>query len=57
VKAREYLGEGYLQKGDLGEAKAELIEIADRCGRSCEEYSKLEDAILSFVGDGKRLDW
>jgi tetratricopeptide (TPR) repeat protein len=57
VKAREYLGEGYLQKGDLGEAKAELMEIADRCGTNCEEYGKLEDAILSFVGDGKRLDW
>jgi tetratricopeptide (TPR) repeat protein len=57
VKAREYLGEGYLQKGDLSDAKAQLMEIANRCGTSCEEYAKLEDAILIFVGDGKRLDW
>jgi tetratricopeptide (TPR) repeat protein len=57
VKAREYLGEGYLQKGDLTEARAELTEIAGRCGTDCEEYAKLEDAILSYAGDGKRLDW
>jgi len=37
VKAREYLGEGYLQRGDLGEAKAELMQIANRCGTSCED--------------------
>jgi hypothetical protein len=33
------------------------MEIADRSGTRCEEYGKLEDAILRFVGDGKRLDW
>jgi tetratricopeptide (TPR) repeat protein len=36
--AREYLGEGYLQKGDLVQAKGQLMEIAERCGNSCEEY-------------------
>jgi tetratricopeptide (TPR) repeat protein len=57
LRAREYLGEGYLQKGDVGKAREQLIEIADRCGNDCEEYSKLEKAILTFVGDGKSLGW
>jgi tetratricopeptide (TPR) repeat protein len=47
--AREYLGEGYLQKGDLARARAELTEIADRCGDRCEEYDKLEKAIVIFM--------
>jgi hypothetical protein len=33
------------------------MEIANRCGTSGKEYAKLEDAILTFVGDGERLDW
>jgi tetratricopeptide (TPR) repeat protein len=56
LRAREYLGEGYLQKGDGGKAR-EQLEIADRCGYDCEEYAKLEKAILTFVGDGKSLGW
>ena len=55
LRAREYLGEGYLQKGDVGKAREQLIEIADRCGNECEEYAKLEKAILAFVSDGKEL--
>ena len=47
--AREYLGEGYLQKGDLVQVKGQLMEIAERCGNSCEEYDKLEKAIVVFV--------
>ena len=47
--AREYLGEGYLQKGDVVQAKGQLMEIAERCGNSCEEYDKLEKAIVVFV--------
>lgn len=57
LRAREYLGEGYLQKGDVGKAREQLIEIADRCGNECEEYSKLEKAILAFVSDGKSSGW
>jgi tetratricopeptide (TPR) repeat protein len=45
--AREYLGEGYV--GDLASARAELTEIANRCGDRCEEYDKLEKAIVIFM--------
>ena len=47
-KAREYLGEGYLQTGNLAKAKAELSEIETRCGRDCNEYQKLAKAISDF---------
>jgi tetratricopeptide (TPR) repeat protein len=58
LRAREYLGEGYLQKGDVGKAREQLMEIADRCGDSCEEYAKLEKAIVVFVtGDDKAASW
>jgi tetratricopeptide (TPR) repeat protein len=50
--AREYLGEGYLQKGDPVQAKGQLMEIAERCGNSWKEYDKLEKAIVVFVTDG-----
>ena len=39
TKARQYLGEAYLQKGDVGKAKEQLIEIANRCGGPCEQLS------------------
>jgi tetratricopeptide (TPR) repeat protein len=56
--AREYLGEGYLQKGDLAQAKGQLMEIAHRCGNSCEEYDKLEKAIVVFVtGNDAGTTW
>ena len=41
-----------MQKGDLVQAKGQLMEIAERCGNSCEEYDKLEKAIVVFVTDG-----
>ena len=40
TKARQYLGEAYLQKGDIGKAKEQLIEIANRCG-GCDDYELL----------------
>lgn len=46
--AREYLGEGYLQKGDLAKAKQELAEIEARCGKTCHEYEELAEAIAKF---------
>lgn len=46
--AREYLGEGYLQKGDLKAAKRELEEIAKRCGTACEAYRDLAEAIAKY---------
>jgi len=51
--AREYLGEGYLQKGDLGSAKQQLAEIAERCGVSCEEYKDLAEEIAKYEAKGK----
>ena len=51
--AREYLGEGYLQKGDLGSAKQQLAEIAKRCGVSCEEYKDLAEEIAKYEAKGK----
>lgn len=47
--AREYLGEGYLQKGDLASAKAQLAEIAKRCTGECPEYEVLAEAIGNYI--------
>jgi predicted Zn-dependent protease len=49
VRAREYLGEGYLQKGDVDHAKGELHEIAARCGTGCREYKMLASAIVEHM--------
>lgn len=49
VRAREYLGEGYLQIGDLDKAKEQLREIAKRCGTECMEFKKLTLAIVFHV--------
>jgi tetratricopeptide (TPR) repeat protein len=51
--AREYLGEGYLQKGDLASAKQQLSEIAKRCGVGCEEYKDLAEEIAKYEAKGK----
>lgn len=48
VETREYLGEAYLQKGDLTSAKAQLTEIANRCGETCETYTTLQKQITDF---------
>jgi tetratricopeptide (TPR) repeat protein len=45
--AREYLGEGYAAAGRIDLARAELAEIGQRCGISCEEYKDLEKAIAA----------
>lgn len=47
VLAREYLGEGYVAAGRADLAKAELGEIATRCGVACEEYKDLSAAIAA----------
>jgi len=48
VIARSYLGEAHLTMGKLEKARAELREIAKRCGNSCVEYKLLEDAIAHY---------
>jgi tetratricopeptide (TPR) repeat protein len=45
VLVREYLGEGYVAAGKVDLAKAQLVEIASRCGKTCEEYEDLAEAI------------
>jgi tetratricopeptide (TPR) repeat protein len=45
VATREYLGEGYVSKGQLDLAYLELTEIEKRCGTTCEEYKALEKAM------------
>jgi tetratricopeptide (TPR) repeat protein len=46
--ARAYLGEAYLTKGEPAKAKAELAEIAARCGTTCAEYADLAGHIARF---------
>jgi tetratricopeptide (TPR) repeat protein len=57
TKARQYLGEAYLQKGDVGKAKEQLIEIANRCGGPCEDYELLVKAITAYVTGEENTEW
>ncbi len=49
VLAREYLGEGYVAAGRIDLARAELSEIAQRCGENCEEFKDLKTAIDTAI--------
>ncbi|MBL8577068.1 MAG: tetratricopeptide repeat protein [Mesorhizobium sp.] len=46
---REYLGEAYLQQGDVKAARGQLAEIEKRCGKGCREYVLLSDQIDAHV--------
>lgn len=46
--ARAYMGEAFLQKNEPAKAKAELAEIAIRCGTGCAEYLDLAAHITAF---------
>ena len=48
VTTREYLGEAYLQKKDVTSAKAQLVEIQNRCGTTCESFTELNARIAEF---------
>lgn len=48
TRAREYLGEAHLSKGNLTAARAQLDEIAKRCGTSCSGYPELAGQIEAF---------
>jgi len=50
--AREYMGEAYLQKGDLRAARGQLSEIEKRCGSGCEEYVELQKRIDAYLKQG-----
>jgi len=45
AQVREYLGEAYLVKGDVVQAKAQLQAIKNLCGTTCESYQHLAVAI------------
>ena len=57
TKARQYLGEAYLEKGDVGNAKEQLIEIANRCGGPCDDYELLVKAITAYVTGEDNTEW
>ena len=48
VLTREYLGEAYLQMGDVASARAQLGEIEKRAGRSSAEHAELAKHIAAF---------
>lgn len=41
----EYMGEAFLQLGQLDKAREQLAEIEKRCGTGCREYSMLKTEI------------
>ena len=47
--AREYMGEAYLQLGNVEAARGQLLEIADRCGTQCDEYLELDRQIAAYL--------
>jgi Flp pilus assembly protein TadD len=49
--ANEYLGELYLQTGDLGKARERLQKLDDICIFGCEEFDDLEAAIKAYEGN------
>lgn len=51
MRAREYLGEGYVAAGKLAAARVQLSEIKKRCGVGYEEYQQLALVITKAGGD------
>ena len=52
--AHEYLGEAYLQVGNLAKAKDELAALDKLCFFSCSEYSDLKNAISQYEARAAR---
>ncbi|MEP9388916.1 tetratricopeptide repeat protein [Mesorhizobium sp. KR9-304] len=46
---REYMGEAYLQQGNVEAAKEQLTEIEKRCGKGCQEYALLAQQIDAYL--------
>jgi tetratricopeptide (TPR) repeat protein len=46
---REYMGEAYLQQGNVDAAKEQLAEIEKRCGKGCREYALLAEQIDTYL--------
>jgi len=49
--AHEYLGEAYLQAGDLARAEAELRILDRLCFLPCEQYTDLKQEIARYKSD------
>jgi predicted Zn-dependent protease len=45
---RQYLGEAFLQIGDVAGAREQLAEIGRRCGIACEDYQLLAEEIAKY---------
>jgi tetratricopeptide (TPR) repeat protein len=50
--ARAYLGEAFLQKGNVEKAREQLAEIEKRCGTSCTEHIELSMQIEAYERTG-----
>ncbi|MCJ2050338.1 tetratricopeptide repeat protein [Methylobacterium sp. J-070] len=48
--AREYLGELYVEMGDMAKARDQLAALGKLCPGGCEERADLEKAIAAKVG-------
>ncbi|KAA0122499.1 tetratricopeptide repeat protein [Methylobacterium sp. P1-11] len=48
--AREYLGELYVEMGDVAKAKDQLVALGELCPGGCEERAGLEKAIAAKAG-------
>jgi tetratricopeptide (TPR) repeat protein len=51
--ARAYLGEAYLERGDVVRARDQLAEIEKRSGAASAEYAELETLIEMYGADHK----
>ncbi len=51
--ANEYLGELYLQTGNLAKAKERLKKLDDVCTFGCEEFDDLKQAIKAYEASHK----
>ena len=49
--AHEYLGEAYLQAGDLARAEAQLRNLDKLCFLPCEQYADLKEEIRRYKAD------
>jgi tetratricopeptide (TPR) repeat protein len=49
TQVREYMGEAYLQQGNLEAAREQLSEIERRCGKGCREYALLAEQIDTYT--------
>ena len=52
--AHEYVGEAYLQVGDLAKAKEHLAALEKICLIPCEEYAELKEKIDAYRPGGRK---